>query len=97
MGRILIGRHSAVGLRIAPEHEAVSRVHAEVWRDVEGRIFLQDLDSQHGTTVNGVGIGRMTLLKPGDRICFGGAVSVSFGELEQQIKAVTAGEGHEFA
>jgi len=53
----------------------LSRRHARIFRK-DGCVYLADLESRNGTTVNRVGIGRVhTKLRDGDEICFGGALS----------------------
>jgi pSer/pThr/pTyr-binding forkhead associated (FHA) protein len=53
----------------------LSRQHARVFRK-DGSVYLTDLQSRNGTTVNHVGVGRAPCqLRDGDEICFGGALS----------------------
>ncbi len=53
----------------------VSRKHARLWFDT-GRWFLQDLESNNGTLINGKRILQATLLNDGDVINFGDEVIV---------------------
>ncbi len=63
-----IGRKSGSDLKITrPE---VSRRHCEVTRSSDGRFTLRDLDSSHGTFVNGQPI-RQKELRPGDLVTLG--------------------------
>ncbi|MBK8719418.1 MAG: FHA domain-containing protein [Deltaproteobacteria bacterium] len=63
--RVTIGRASDTDLQLAdPE---VSRRHAKVELDAEGRVMLIDLSSMTGTFVDGVRIERREL-RPGDEI-----------------------------
>lgn len=87
--KLLIGRLPGSHVRIPSDHQTVGRVHAESWRDHDGRVFVRDLASIHGTTVNGIAISRVTLLKPGDLVCFGGVSTISHQEL---VGAFTRGE-----
>jgi pSer/pThr/pTyr-binding forkhead associated (FHA) protein len=53
----------------------LSRRHARIFRK-DGCVYLVDLASRNGTTVNRVGIGRVQRrLRDGDEVCFGGALS----------------------
>src|SRR5262249_1194735 len=53
----------------------LSRRHARIFRE-DGFVYLADLESRNGTTVNRVGVGRTPCqLRDGDEICFGGALS----------------------
>ena len=49
--RLVIGRAPEAQLRL--DSEAVSRRHAELFRDPFGRWWIRDLDSRNGTLVNG--------------------------------------------
>jgi len=53
----------------------LSRRHARIFRK-DGFVYLADLESRNGTTVNRVAIGGAhTKLRDGDEICFGGALT----------------------
>ena len=53
----------------------LSRRHARIFRK-EGFVYLADLESRNGTTVNRVAVGHAPCqLRDGDEICFGGALS----------------------
>src|SRR6266567_4686743 len=53
----------------------LSRRHASIFRK-DGFVYLVDLQSRNGTTVNRVGIGHAPCqLRDGDEICFGGGLS----------------------
>jgi pSer/pThr/pTyr-binding forkhead associated (FHA) protein len=47
---------------ITPEHPSLSRIHAVVQLGKEGRIELIDLNSTHGTFINGKSIDSFVLL-----------------------------------
>ncbi len=64
---LLVGRREDAGLVL--RHPEVSRRHARIYRDAEG-IVIADLESTHGTWVNGARVSRH-LLRSGDRIRFG--------------------------
>lgn len=66
----VVGRGSEANIRI--EDAGVSRRHAEVRREGD-EVFLVDLGSTNGTTVNGRAIERVRL-SPGDRISIGRTV-----------------------
>jgi 6-phosphogluconolactonase (cycloisomerase 2 family) len=50
----------------------LSRRHARIFRDSQGRLVLEDLGSANGTWVNGAAIRGAHLLSPGDRVRLGG-------------------------
>ena len=53
----------------------LSRRHARIFRE-DGFVYLADLESRNGTTVNRVGVGRAPCqLRDSDEICFGGTLS----------------------
>jgi pSer/pThr/pTyr-binding forkhead associated (FHA) protein len=53
----------------------LSRRHARIFRE-GGAVYLADLESKNGTTVNRVALGQAPCqLRDGDEICFGGALS----------------------
>ena len=55
--------------------EGLSRRHARIFRE-DGFVYLSDLQSRNGTTVNGVGVGHAPCqLRDGDEVCFGGVLS----------------------
>ncbi len=65
---VLVGSGSHCGLVI--EDPSVSATHAEVVQR-DGRVYVRDLDSENGTTINGQGIEGEALLQPGDWVMFG--------------------------
>jgi len=68
-----IGRDSAKCTVPIPEtYSKASRMQARVIR-VAGYVFIEDLGSSRGTFVNGVRVERLTRLKAGQRLTFGGA------------------------
>jgi hypothetical protein len=68
--RMVVGRAPNCDC-VLPE-ECVSRKHAQLWRDGE-RWFLRDLGSRNGTRVNGMRVIESIEVRPGDRVCLGGA------------------------
>lgn len=68
-GEITLGR--AVSNNIVIASRAVSKVHARIER-TSGGVFIQDLGSANGTTVNGGRIEARTALAHGDRIVLAG-------------------------
>ena len=65
----------------------ISGIHAFLMKRPDGEFCLQDMNSTNGTSVNGVpvpaqGEGEPVILKPGDRIRFGG-VKFTFLRLEE--------------
>jgi DNA-binding NtrC family response regulator len=72
----LLGRDVGVELRL--DERGVSALHARLSVDAEGRPWVEDLDSRHGTWVNGVRLeaGAPRDLAPGDRLGIGAAQGV---------------------
>jgi pSer/pThr/pTyr-binding forkhead associated (FHA) protein len=53
----------------------LSRRHARIFR-IDGSVYLADLESRNGTTINRVSVRRAhCILRDGDEICFGGVLS----------------------
>ncbi|SNT22181.1 FHA domain-containing protein [Noviherbaspirillum humi] len=77
-----IGRNEPPFDSYAPEITAdLSRRHARIFSEY-GAVYIADLDSKNGTTVNGVDIQqKISRLHDGDEICFGKALAyqVSLG------------------
>ena len=70
-GYMTLGRsHSNDLVLLEP---SVSRVHASLTVDDDGRVSVQDLGSSAGTTVNGRPAAGPVILRSGDVISFGGA------------------------
>ena len=69
---IVVGRpndRSEVDIDLSPD-TAVSRVHAKLWLE-NGACWIEDLNSRHGTTVNGTAIKGRHELTEGDEIRIG--------------------------
>jgi predicted TIM-barrel fold metal-dependent hydrolase len=66
---LLVGR-TAPGLERLAEDPELSRRHASISRDEDGRLVIKDLGSRNGTTVNGLRVERQPLTA-GDRIRVG--------------------------
>jgi len=66
---LLIGR-TAPGLERLADDPELSRRHASVSRDDDGRLVIEDLGSRNGTVVNGIPVERKALVA-GDRIRLG--------------------------
>jgi pSer/pThr/pTyr-binding forkhead associated (FHA) protein len=71
-----IGRTEPPFESYAPEVVAdLSRRHARIFAE-HGCVYIADLDSKNGTTVNGVNVQqKITRLQDGDEVCFGKALS----------------------
>lgn len=68
-----IGRDPDSEIRFDPERELmVSRQHARIVRQPDGRITIEDNGSRNGSYVNGRRISGVTELRPGDEIKLGG-------------------------
>ena len=83
-GELLIGR-------AAPDDEGrlggdaeISRRHARVFRDPDGRLAIEDLGSANGTYVNGERISATRVLVPGDEVRLGQTVLEVVGEPEPE-------------
>ena len=66
--RCLIGRDPLADVRL--DAQEVSRTHAVIWREVPD-IWIADLSSSNGTTLNGSTITAPALLANGDAVVFG--------------------------
>jgi len=66
--RLLVGRSEASDVRIS--QSSVSRNHARFWRDGSG-VWVEDLHSSNGTSVNGTPITKTTLVADGSVVSFG--------------------------
>ena len=85
---IVMGRDSGVGLTFPSP--GVSRRHARLMREGDGYV-LEDLGSSNGTFVNGERLAGRRLLKSGDEIRLGQAVSITYeAPLPQVDPAQTA-------
>ena len=73
MRHIKIGRSKENDVVIG-EDSNVSRNHAEIFEDDEGRVFLTDLDSANGTFINGKKLKGSELLKKNDIVKIGKTV-----------------------
>ena len=71
----VIGRDAGADLVI--DSPAVSRRHARIAR-TNGQIRVEDLGSSNGTFVNGVRLTAPQVLRPGDLVQLGRAVSLTF-------------------
>src|SRR5579864_7227257 len=67
-GPATVGRSASAD--IALDHPSVSRRHAQLLADEQGRWVVRDLNSRNGTTVNGAAIAEK-LLRDGDLLRFG--------------------------
>ncbi len=66
--RLLVGRSDVADVSIS--QSSVSRSHARFWRDGAG-VWVQDLNSSNGTSVNGTPISATTLVPDGSVVSFG--------------------------
>ncbi len=70
-GELILGR-SSPEFRAHPDASAahqVSRLHARVYRDEHGELYVEDLDSANGTYIDGVPVkGRPGLLRSGQTL-----------------------------
>ncbi|KAI9275536.1 SMAD/FHA domain-containing protein [Phascolomyces articulosus] len=72
---------------IQMEHPSVSRYHAVIQFKNDGKAFIYDLDSAHGTRVNKQRISPRTYisLKPGDQVRFGESTRLCIFETDQLL------------
>jgi len=84
--RFTIGRSSNNDLSLS--NSSISRQHAEI-RLLDGEYVVRDMESRHGTYVNGVRVEQPMKLKTGDRIQLGGpsGLTLTFhqGDLLQSL------------
>lgn len=79
--RRVIGRSAAATIRVSPRQRGVSRLHAAVWADDQGQMWMEDLGSTSGTQLNEVWLeaGQQVRLMPRDRL--------RLGPLQLQVKS----------
>ncbi|BDU75125.1 adenylate/guanylate cyclase domain-containing protein [Mesoterricola sediminis] len=65
---VTVGRGEAAGIRVCSN--AVSRVHARLF-ERDGQVYVQDMKSMNGTTLNDAPVLEPTPLRPGDTILLG--------------------------
>jgi hypothetical protein len=70
-GELTIGRAGGCGITLSGD-TFVSQVHARVF-DRDGDLFVEDLGSTNGTSVNGQRVTEPTRLRRGDRVQIGRA------------------------
>jgi pSer/pThr/pTyr-binding forkhead associated (FHA) protein len=68
-GEMIIGR-SPDSTIVLPDDTFASSMHARVWA-VDGEVWVEDLGSTNGTTLNGVPLRNATRLGKGDRVQIG--------------------------
>jgi two-component system cell cycle response regulator len=85
-GTFVIGRGTEVDVPI--HGEGISRRHAELWIRRTGSVYLTDLDSTNGTSVNGKDIGEdSSALSDGDRIEIGSSL-LKFSYQDTELEKV---------
>lgn len=69
---LYIGRDVSLGWyhKVPSQYARTSRTHARIYKDVDGRVTLKDLNSTNGTFVNGARVDE-TELHDGDVVVFG--------------------------
>ncbi len=77
---------------VIPDH-SVSLEHLEIFVDVEGNVFLTDMDSEHGTKVNGVRISDSVELNSSDVVTIGNDIVFEWKKYvdRDQNKTITVG------
>ncbi|CAN5403411.1 hypothetical protein BH09SUM1_BH09SUM1_17520 [soil metagenome] len=76
VSNLLIGR--LPDNHLALNHTSVSRRHAKVAVTQKG-VFVEDMGSQNGTTINGVPVKQATAIRPGDILRIGHVPLYYFG------------------
>lgn len=76
MSNVLVGR--LPDNHLALNHTSVSRRHAKISVTPKG-VFIEDMQSQNGTTVNGVAVKEATPVRPGDILRIGHVPLYYFG------------------
>lgn len=87
--QLIIGRHSEGPGRLADDPE-LSRQHAQISREEDGRYIIEDLASTNGTLVNGSRISSPTPLTVGDSIEVG-ATTIRVAQAPAPPEAAAAG------
>ncbi len=64
----------------------ISDYHLEVFKDVEGNVFMTDLNSLNGTFVNGRKLVGFVMLKPRDEVFLGSGFRFQWEQLVNQPK-----------
>lgn len=80
---VVIGRGTYCDVRI--DDSTVSRRHAEIRRDAQGRWCLLDLGSANGTTCNGLPVQGVVVLEDGCEIVFG-EVGASYAAVDPSAR-----------
>ena len=68
-GELTVGRSGGADIALAGDSFASSR-HARIWAE-SGSLWIEDLGSTNGTTVNGRAVSARTQIGPGDRVQIG--------------------------
>ena len=71
-GELTVGRAGSANIALPGDSFASSR-HARIWTEA-GSLWLEDLGSTNGTTLNGRTVAARTQLNPGDRVQIGRTV-----------------------
>jgi hypothetical protein len=85
--KFTIGRDRASDIAIADD--SVSRIHAELWMDVDGTLMLADRESSNGTQITRAGLTsplKLAAVLPTDQILFG-EVALHVKDLLDAIEA----------
>jgi pSer/pThr/pTyr-binding forkhead associated (FHA) protein len=89
-----VGRSEAPFTDYPPERiTRLSRRHARIFTE-HGALYVADLDSKNGTTVNGVAVRQTPArLRAGDELCFGGELCYRVA-IEPRARIVAAAKPH---
>jgi pSer/pThr/pTyr-binding forkhead associated (FHA) protein len=75
---------------------SISKYHLEIFVDVEGNVFLTDLQSKFGTKVNGKLINDSVELNPFDKVTIGDEIPFNWKKYveQDQKNTITVGRSH---
>lgn len=74
------------------DHPSISRIHAKINR-IGSKIFIQDLESAHGTYINGKRLGKETIrIKTNDELTFGNLLFIVQDDEHDRIIMPTSTE-----
>ena len=78
---------SGKGNHVILNHEQVADVHLELFADEEGNVFITDLGSDKGTTVNGETLRGFRQMQLGDEVVLGKKVKFNWQKYRIEKKA----------
>lgn len=73
----------------------ISDYHLEIFQDIEGNVFMTDLDSLNGTFVNGNRLKGFVLLKPKDEVFLGSGFKFQWEQILNKPKSSPNNSGNQ--